>query len=73
MYYTSIYSLSLNKAGIHENKLLGLTNLFDAFFNTKSAGETKATMNNKCSKQMLILVVNRNSCPPAPVTMFRPT
>ena len=62
---------SIVEEGLHspQSFLVRLTNQFGAFFNPKNASETKAT-NNNCSKQMLIIVVSRNSCPVASVTMF---
>ena len=68
-----LYASAVYQAYSRQSFLVRLTNQFDAFFNPKAPQRRNLQINNKCSKQMLITVVSRNSCPAASVTMFHRT
>ena len=49
-----------------------LNDQFDAS-TRKTPQRRTLQINNKCSKQILIIIIIRNSCPGASMTMFHPT
>ena len=78
-FFTRLCSLlrSILEEGLQSRQsvVVRLTNKFDASLRTPQRRKLQIKfINNKCSQQILIIIViRRNSCPAASVTMFRPT
>ena len=66
---------SISEPGLHSRHsfLVKLPNQRDAFFNPKTPERRKLEIYNKGSKQIIMIVLSRNSCPADSVTMFHLT
>ena len=70
---TPLQSILVEGLHLRQYFLVRLTNQFHALLNPKNASETKATNKCRCSKQIFMMAVSRDSCRAASVTMFHPT